>query len=88
MAQRVRQTSRNKTLCYLQGEKQRLSFVLFSNGYPLLVLQKITKTTKLSTGVVLKIQYKSTAVLPYVKGISEQLRRCLQQQGMRAVFKA
>ena len=88
MAQRVRQTSRNKTLCYLQGEKQRLSFVLFSNGYPLLVLQKITKTTKLSTGVVLTIQYKSTAVLPYVKGISEQLRRCLQQQGMRAVFKA
>ena len=87
MAQRVRQTSRNKTLCYLQGEKQRLSFVLFSNGYPLLVLQKITKTTKLSTGVVLTIQYKSTAVLPYVK-ISEQLRRCLQQQGMRAVFKA
>ena len=24
--------------------------------------------------------------LPYVKGLSEQLRRCLQQQGVRAVF--
>ena len=26
--------------------------------------------------------------LPYVKGLSEQLRRCLQQQGVRAVFKS
>ncbi|KAL9983199.1 hypothetical protein ACROYT_G005337 [Oculina patagonica] len=31
---------------------------------------------------------KSTAVLPYFKGLSEQLRRCLQQQGVRAVFKS
>ena len=28
------------------------------------------------------------AVLPYFKGLSEQLRRCLQQQGVRAVFKS
>ena len=27
-------------------------------------------------------------ILPYVKGLSEQLRRCLQQQGVRAVFKS
>ena len=26
--------------------------------------------------------------LPYVKGLSEQLRRCLQQQGVRAIFKS
>ena len=26
--------------------------------------------------------------LPYVKGLCEQLRRCLQQQGVRAVFKS
>ena len=31
---------------------------------------------------------KATAVLPYVKGLSEQLRRCLQQQGVRAVSKS
>ena len=31
-------------------------------------------------------EFKATAVLPYVKGLSEQLRRCLQQQGVRAVF--
>ena len=33
-------------------------------------------------------EFKSTAVLPYVKGLSEQLHRCLQQQGVRAVFKS
>ena len=29
-----------------------------------------------------------TAVLPYIKGVSEVLRRCLQQQGVRTVFKS
>ena len=33
-------------------------------------------------------EFKATAILPYVKGLSEQLRRCLQQQGVRAVFKS
>ena len=28
------------------------------------------------------------AVLPYIKGVSEVLRRCLQQQGVRTVFKS
>ena len=27
-------------------------------------------------------------ILPHVKGLSEQLRRCLQQHGVRAVFKS
>ena len=33
-------------------------------------------------------EFKGTAVLPYVKGLSEQLRRFLQQQSVRAVFKS
>ena len=33
-------------------------------------------------------EFKATAVLPYVKGLSELLRRCLQQQGVNAVFKS
>ncbi|XP_068690277.1 uncharacterized protein [Montipora foliosa] len=37
---------------------------------------------------VLSPRSKSTEVLHYVKGLSEQLRRCLQQQGIRAVFKS
>ena len=33
-------------------------------------------------------EFKGTAVLPYDKGLSEQLRRCLQQQGVRVIFKS
>ena len=68
-------------------EKKHLPSVLVSNGYPLSFLQKLTKTRKLNTNDEPATEFKSTAVLPYVKGLSEQLRRCLQQ-GVRAVFKA
>ncbi|KAL9980999.1 hypothetical protein ACROYT_G009651 [Oculina patagonica] len=50
--------------------------------------KKITKTKKPSASAEPTTEFKSTAVLPYVKGLSEQLRRCLQQQGVRAVFKS
>ena len=33
-------------------------------------------------------EIKSAAVLPYVKGLSEALRRCLQQRGIRTVFRS
>ena len=33
-------------------------------------------------------EFKSTVVLPYIKGVPEALRRCLQQQGVRTVFKS
>ena len=33
-------------------------------------------------------QFKSTAVFPHVKGVSEPLRCCIQLQGIRAVFKS
>jgi len=34
------------------------------------------------------LEFKSTAVLPYIKGVSEVLPRCLQQQGVRTIFKS
>ena len=33
-------------------------------------------------------EFKSTAVLPYIKGVSEPLRRHLHRQGIRTVFKS
>ena len=33
-------------------------------------------------------EIKSTAVLPYIKGVSEALHRCLEQQGVRTVFES
>ena len=51
-------------------------------------LQKLAKTGKPNNSAEPANEFKATAVLPYVKGLSEQLRRCLQQQGVRAVFKS
>jgi len=70
----------------IAGEKKHLSSVLVSNGYPSFV-QKITKarTTPRRESIV---EFKSTAVLPYVQGVSESLRRCLEQQGIHTVFKS
>ncbi|XP_068704704.1 uncharacterized protein [Montipora foliosa] len=56
----------------ISNEKKHLSSVVV----PLSFLQKITETRK-------PIEYKSVVVLPYVKGLSEQLRRCRQQQGFQ-----
>ena len=71
----------------IAGEKKHLSSVLVSNGYPSSFVQKITKarTTPRREPVA---EFKSTAVLPYVQGVSESLRRCLEQQGIRTVFKS
>ena len=51
-------------------------------------LQKLTGTGKPNNSAEPSIEFKATAVLAYVKGLWEQLRRCLQQQGVRAVFKS
>ena len=50
-------------------------------------MQKLTKTRKPNNSAEPANDFKATAVLPYVKGLSEQLRHCLQQQGVRTVLK-
>ena len=51
-------------------------------------MQKLTKTGKPNNSAEPANEFKATAILPYAKCLSEQLRRCLQQQGVRAVFKS
>ena len=51
-------------------------------------LQKLTRTGKPNNSAEPSIEFKANAVLAYVKGLWEQLRRCLLQQGVRAVFKS
>ena len=65
-----------------------LANIPVSNGYPFSFLQKRTKSGKPNNSAEPAHEFKATAVLPYVKGLSEQLRCCLQQQGLRAVFKS
>ena len=67
----------------ISEEKKHLSSALVSNGYPFSFLQKLTKTGKPNNSAEFANEFKATVVLPYVRGLSEQLRRCLQQQGIR-----
>ena len=72
----------------ISEEKKHLSSVLVSKGYPSSFVRKLTKTTRPTAKKELMQEFKSTAVVPYIKGVSEVLRRCLQQQGVRTVFKS
>ena len=67
---------------------KHLSSLLVSNGYPSSFVRKLTETTRPTANKEPTQEFKSTAVLPYIKGVSEVLRRCLQQQGVRTVFKS
>ena len=71
----------------ISKEKKHLSLVLVSNGYPSSFVRKLTKTTRPTANKEPTQEFKSTVVLPYIKGVSEVLRRCLQQ-GVRTVFKS
>ena len=72
----------------ISEEKKHLSSVLVSNGYPSSFARKLTKTTRPTANKEPTQEFKSTVVLPYIKGVSEVLRRYLQQQGVRTVFKS
>ena len=72
----------------ISEEKKHLSSVLVSNGYPSSFVQKLTRTRKAAPRVEPETEFKSTAFLPYIKGLSVPLRSCLQQQGICAVFKS
>ena len=58
----------------ISQEKKHLSSVLVSNGYPFSFVKNITKTKKQTATKEPAPEIKSTAVLPYVKGLSEALR--------------
>ena len=68
------------------SEKQHLVSALVSNGYPLPFLQKVTKTRPRAQRE--QANHRAMAVLPYVERVSKTLRRCLQQHGIRTVFKS
>ena len=72
----------------ISEEKKHLSSVFVSNGYPSSFVRKLTKTARPTANKEPTQEFKSTAVLPYIKGVAEVLRRCLQQQGVCTVFKS
>ena len=70
----------------ISEEKKHLSSVLVSHDYPSSFLRKLAKRRAIANKEPAQ-EFKSTAVLPYIKGVSEVLRRCLQHKGVRTVFK-
>jgi len=69
-------------------EKKHLSSVLVSNGYPSSSVRKLTKTPRPTANKESTQEFKTIAVLPYIKGVSEVLRCCLQQQGVCTFFRS
>ena len=79
-------SQRNRQLCL--RKKKHLSSALVSNGYASSFVRELAKTTRVRAYKEPAQEFKSTAVLPYIKGVSRVLRRCLQHQGIRTVFKS
>ena len=73
----------------ISEEKKHLSSVLVSNEYPCSFVANVTKSKNQPiSSKDPTTEIKSTAVPPYLKGLSKQLRRCLQKHGIRSVFKS
>ena len=71
----------------ISAEKKHLSSVLVSNGYPSSFVQKISRGRTAPKKEPMA-EFKSTAVLPYIQGVSEPLYHCLEQQGIRTILKS
>jgi len=50
-------------------EKKHLSSVFVSNGYPSSFVQKLMKTTRATANQETTQEFKSIAILPYIKGV-------------------
>ena len=73
----------NKPRC-TDTEKQHILSTVMSNGYSKCFIQRIVKNKRISTKTFK--EYRSTAFLPFIDGISQQLHRLLESQGIRTVF--
>ncbi len=69
-----------------RSEKHHISSALVSNGYPVSFLQRVNKTRPREERQ--EQGYCATAILPFVDGLSQTLRRCLRDHNIRTVFKS
>jgi len=84
---RPSQTPYNKTISYLR-RKETFIMGTCSKRTSFFICTKAHKDNKTNSQQRTTQEFKSTVVLPYIKGVSEVLCRCLQQQGVRTVFKS
>ena len=86
MSVRPGETSRHQTVSHLHGKETFVTCACLQR-IPSSFVQKISKARTAPKKEPVA-EFKSTAVLPHVQGVSEPLRRCLEQQGIRTVFKS
>ena len=72
-----------------QKEKQHLGVVLRSNGYPAGFIGRSSKPTPrgVDNGVAVE-EPRATAVIPYVAGMSEDIRRICRGLNIRVAFRS
>ena len=61
--------------------------VMIGNGYPRACLERWMKTGKRSSLVTSEEKLNTSVCLPYVKGLSEHIRRILAKAGIGVAFK-
>ena len=67
-------------------EMKRVQESLQINGYPVKFIERAAAPrSNPRSGVP---EHTGFAVVPYVKGVSDQVRRALQQSGVKTVFKS
>ena len=72
--------------CYLSWLSASCApYLLVSSRYPPTFVRKIPTTKRSTRNEELAQDFKFTVFLPYIKGVSEVLRRYLQQQGLHTV---
>lgn len=78
--------SHNKTPSVISNARKHLSYFSVSKSNPSSFVLRVTKTEEKNASTEPTTWFRSIAVLPYVKGLSEQLCRFLQHQDISAVF--
>ena len=73
---------------FVISEEKHLSSLLVSNGFLSPFIQKFAKTTRVTANKEPAQEFKPTAILPYIKDVSDVLRRSLQHRGIRTLFKS
>ncbi|KAL9963452.1 hypothetical protein ACROYT_G026963, partial [Oculina patagonica] len=75
------------TTAQRQNEKQRVINDLKANGYPESFIKSAGESNKTNTQPRTQENPKAYTSIPYVKGVSERVRRILSRENIKTAFK-
>ena len=74
------------TISYQRNEQERVTKVLALNGYPSKFIQQTSQLIETHAPSGLNNNTAGFTSLPYVKGLSEQIKRVLSNVGVRTAY--